>query len=103
MHKGIDFAGIARRAMVEHGFVPEMGEPAMKEVSALRARHHLDREHVKDLRALPWSSIDNDESRDLDQIEVCERVSPSQVKVMVGIADVDARMPKGSPIDERAA
>ena len=102
MHKGIDFAAIARHAMVEHGFVPEMGDLVEKELSGLRDRPR-GKDAVKDLRGLLWSSIDNDESRDLDQIEVCERVSPSVVKVMVGIADVDSCVHKGSPIDKRAA
>jgi ribonuclease R len=108
MHNGIDFAEIARRAMVEHGFLPEMGEPAMGEVAALRphphgTQHDHDDHGVRDLRRLLWSSIDNDESRDLDQIEVCERVSPSLVKIMVGIADVDSYVAKGSALDRRAA
>jgi exoribonuclease-2 len=57
---------------------------------------------VEDLRALPWSSVDNDESRDLDQVEVAERVSGG-IRVMVGIADVDAAVPPDSPIDRFAA
>ncbi|PYX51337.1 MAG: exoribonuclease II, partial [Acidobacteria bacterium] len=58
---------------------------------------------IRDLRNLLWSSIDNDTSRDLDQIEVAERASNGDVKVMVGIADVDAFVPKGTPIDLHAA
>jgi exoribonuclease-2 len=50
-----------------------------------------------------WSSIDNDTSRDLDQIEVAERLSNGDVKVLVGIADVDAFVPKQSAIDQHAA
>ncbi len=49
---------------------------------------------MRDLRNLLWSSIDNDTSRDLDQIEVAERQSNGDVKVLVGIADVDAFVPR---------
>jgi exoribonuclease-2 len=58
---------------------------------------------VQDLRNLLWSSIDNDTSRDLDQIEVAERLPGGEIKVRVGIADVDAYVPKDSPIDQYAA
>jgi len=58
---------------------------------------------VRDLRSQLWSSIDNDTSRDLDQIEVAERLSNSDVKVLVGIADLDAFLPKRSAIDQHAA
>ena len=54
-------------------------------------------------RNLLWSSIDNDTSRDLDQIEVAERLPNGNVKVLIGIADVDAFVPKHTPIDEHAA
>ena len=50
-----------------------------------------------------WSSIDNDTSRDLDQIEVAERLPNGDIKVLVGIADVDAFVPKHSAIDDHAA
>jgi len=57
----------------------------------------------RDLRNLRWSPIDNDTSRDLDQVEVVERLPNGQTKVLVGIADVDAFVPKGSAIDAHAA
>ncbi len=58
---------------------------------------------MRDLRNQLWSSIDNDTSRDLDQIEVAERLSNGSVKIMVGIADLDAFVPKQSAIDQHAA
>lgn len=58
---------------------------------------------VRDLRALPWSSIDNLESRDLDQVEWCERLPGGDIRVLVGIADVDALVPAGTPLDRHAA
>jgi exoribonuclease-2 len=59
--------------------------------------------HIKDLRGLLWSSIDNDTSRDLDQIEVAEKLPNGDVKVRIGIADVDAFFAKTTPIDAHAA
>jgi exoribonuclease-2 len=99
----VDFVAIARKAMLEHGFLPDMGDAVERELARIREESPAGGPEVRDLRSLLWSSIDNDESRDLDQIEVCERVSPRAIKVMVGVADVDSRVPKGSPIDNRAA
>ncbi|MBV9573351.1 MAG: RNB domain-containing ribonuclease [Acidobacteriales bacterium] len=59
--------------------------------------------NVRDLRSLLWSSIDNDTSRDLDQIEVAASLPDGQIKVWVAIADVDVAVPKGSPIDRHAS
>src|SRR5258708_10890116 len=56
-----------------------------------------------DLRALPWSSIDNDESRDLDQLEVCVDAGDGRTRVLIAIADVDALVPRDSPLDAHAA
>ena len=58
---------------------------------------------MRDLRSQLWSSIDNDTSRDLDQIEVAERLPNGDVRVLIGIADVDAFVPKQSAIDQHAA
>jgi exoribonuclease-2 len=58
---------------------------------------------VKDLRNLLWSSIDNDSSRDLDQIEYAERQPDGSTRILIGIADVDGSVPKGSAIDLHAA
>jgi exoribonuclease-2 len=57
---------------------------------------------VRDLRNLPWSSIDNDESRDLDQLEVCDGGSGSPSRVLVAIADVDAFVAQGDAVDGHA-
>ena len=57
---------------------------------------------VRDLRGLLWCSIDNDSSRDLDQLSVAERLASGTVKVLVAVADVDAVVKRGSPIDRHA-
>ena len=59
--------------------------------------------NIRDLRNLLWSSIDNDTSRDLDQVEVAERLPNGETKVLVAIADVDTFVPKSSAIDAHAA
>ncbi len=58
---------------------------------------------MRDLRNLLWSSIDNDTSRDLDQIEVAQSLPDGSTRVLIGIADVDAFVTKGTPIDLHAA
>ncbi|MBI2264096.1 MAG: RNB domain-containing ribonuclease [Armatimonadetes bacterium] len=57
---------------------------------------------VVDLRKMLWCSIDNDDSRDLDQLTVAEELPNGDVKIYVAIADVDALVPKGSPLDRDA-
>jgi len=59
--------------------------------------------NLRDLRHLPWSSIDNDASRDLDQLEVAEESPDGAIAVKVAVADVDAFVEKDSPIDQFAA
>ncbi|HTD22236.1 MAG TPA: RNB domain-containing ribonuclease [Terriglobales bacterium] len=101
----VDLQAIAKQVMLENGFEPEFPAPAQQQLSQLQA--HPPRVaadgNIRDLRNLLWSSIDNDTSRDLDQIEFAERQPDGQTKVLVGIADVDAFVPKSSPIDGHAA
>jgi len=49
------------------------------------------------LRTLPWASIDNDDSGDLDQLSVAQPLGTGAVKILVAIADVDAVVRAGSP------
>ena len=101
----LDLQAIAKQVMQQHGFQPDFPPEVPQQLAALKA--HLPQisagGDVRDLRSLLWSSIDNDTSRDLDQIEVAEQLPNGDVKVMVGIADVDAFVPKGTPIDLHAA
>jgi VacB/RNase II family 3'-5' exoribonuclease len=101
----IDLQQVARQIMTEHGFEPDFREDANQQVSQIQAHPPSvsPAGNIRDLRNLLWSSIDNDTSRDLDQIEVAEQLSSGQTRVMIGIADVDAFVPKGSPIDQHAA
>jgi VacB/RNase II family 3'-5' exoribonuclease len=101
----IDLQAIAKQIMIDHGFQPDFPAEETAQVAQLRAHppQVAATGAVRDLRQLLWSSIDNDTSRDLDQIEVAERLPNGDVKVMVGIADVDAFAPKQTPIDVHAA
>ena len=88
---------IARRVLLENGFEPEIPEGIESTIPA-----HLSADGAVDLRELPWSSIDNEESQDLDQLEVAEQLPDAAIRLKVAIADVDAYVPKGSPIDRYA-
>ncbi len=104
-HNGFDLRAMARQTMIDAGFHPDFPPGVARQVASLRAASSPAMSveaGVRDLRSLLWSSIDNDTSRDLDQIEVAERTSAG-IRVLVGIADVDSAVPAGSPIDEHAA
>ena len=90
----LDMQLVVRRILRDQGFAADL--PAFHLPEAIA-------ESARDLRDLPWSSIDNADSKDLDQIEVAEQVEDDAIRVRVGIADVDAFVPKGSPVDHYAA
>jgi VacB/RNase II family 3'-5' exoribonuclease len=89
---------IAVRAMIDYGLEPELAPRAVEETRRLR---DAPVDGLRDLRSLPWSSIDNDESKDLDQLEVTIEESGG-VRLLVAVADVDALVPKGSALDDHA-
>ena len=101
----IDLQAAAKQVMLERGFEPEFPPQIQQQLSSLQTHppKAVPNGEIRDLRSLLWSSIDNDTSRDLDQIEVAERQPNGDSRVLVGIADVDAFVPKGSPIDQHAA
>ena len=90
--------------MLENGFEPEFPAQVGQQLAELRTHppQAAPNAQIRDLRNLAWSSIDNDTSRDLDQIEVAERLPNGETKILVGIADVDSFVPKSSPIDVHA-
>jgi exoribonuclease II len=98
-HDGFDLAGAARQEMIEHGFSPDFPPEIAQQLAAI---HVQPDPGLRDLTALLWSSIDNDDSRDLDQIEWAER-TPGGIRVLVAVADVDSAVPKATPIDRHAA
>lgn len=100
----LDLQATAKEIMRQYGFEPDFPAPVSTQLANLgQLPQASPSRDVRDMRNLLWSSIDNDTSRDLDQIEVVERVSNGDVKVLVGIADVDACVPKLTPIDQHAA
>lgn len=87
--------------MIRQGFKPDFPAPVMAEVNAAGTAT-VAISACQDLRALLWSSIDNRDSRDLDQIEWAERLPNGNIRVLVGVADVDATVKKGSAADQHA-
>jgi VacB/RNase II family 3'-5' exoribonuclease len=101
----VDLQAVAKEIMRERGFQPDF-TPAINQ-QLIELRNHppviAAGPDMADLRDRLWSSIDNDTSRDLDQIEVAESLHDGGTKVLVGIADVDAFIPKQTEIDQHAA
>jgi exoribonuclease-2 len=95
---------LAVRAMRDRGLDPDMPPRALAEVAAMKAPPQTTEEPTRDLRSLLWCSIDNDDSRDLDQLSVAAPASAAgDVAVLVAVADVDAAVQKGSAVDGHAA
>ena len=92
---------IARRAMIERGLAPDFPLAALDELEAIRAPAGGS-PSSRDLRTLAWASIDNDDSRDLDQLSVADALPDGACRILVAIADVDAPASKGSAIDGHA-
>ncbi|HET7010306.1 MAG TPA: ribonuclease catalytic domain-containing protein, partial [Anaerolineales bacterium] len=106
-HRAI-LEGIAHRAMLERGLLPDFSAAALAELKELPLPADPDGDPpdgsrgVRDLRGLPWASIDNDDSRDLDQLTVAEALPTGRVRLLVAVADVVSMVPDGSAIDEHA-
>lgn len=90
---------IAKQAMLDAGLAPDFSDEAEKQLATIAAPAADD---VPDLTALLWCSIDNDDSRDLDQLTVAEDLGGGRVRAMIAVADVDALVRKGTPIDDHA-
>ena len=93
---------IARRLMREHGLEPDLSTAALEQLRTIGAAPLARGPGIRDLRHLPWCSIDNDDSRDLDQLSVAQPQGGGGVKVLVAIADVDAVVRVSAPLDEHA-
>ena len=90
--------------MLKNGFEPDFSPAVMREVRSLDIPSDDPLPPgVRDLRPLHWSSVDNRESRDLDQIEVAERVADGSIRIRIGVADVDTLVHIGSAADAHAA
>jgi len=93
---------IARKAMFQRGLLPDFSTEALLELGRIQSPATINSTQVKDLRGLLWTSIDNDDSRDLDQLTVAEAMTGDKVKIYVAVADVDSLVRNGSAIDDHA-
>jgi exoribonuclease-2 len=93
----------ARLALRKYGFEPDFPSDAERQLAALPSGPPPGLAPARDLRNLLWSSIDDDQSRDLDQIEVADTAANGATQVRVAIADVDVLVPRGTPLDRHAA
>jgi exoribonuclease-2 len=97
-----DLAQIARQAMIDRGLEPEFSPEVEQEMARITGPARELSPYIRDLTSLLWCSIDNDDSRDLDQLSVSESLASGQTRVLVAIADVDALVKKGTAIDAHA-
>ena len=104
-YRNIDLHAIAREAMGRYGFQPQFPGPVAQEAQGLNQELLLkgQQKEVEDLRSLLWSSIDNADSLDLDQLEYCQPGRDQDIRVKIAIADVDLFVPRASQIDTHAA
>jgi VacB/RNase II family 3'-5' exoribonuclease len=93
---------IARRAMLAYGLLPDFSPAADAELGKIQGAPLQDGALTRDLRNLPWASIDNDDSMDLDQLTVAEIMPNDMIKILVAVANVDVLVQKGSAIDDHA-
>lgn len=93
----------AHTEMIEQGFQPDFPVGTDTELAAIKAHPELpSAPGAQDLLSLLWSSIDNDTSKDLDQIEWAEQLPDGRIRVLIGVADVDVRVPRSSLLDKHA-
>ena len=97
-----ELKAIAHRAMLDNGLEPDFSPQAVDQVRKISKAAADAGPQVRDLRQLLWCSIDNDDSRDLDQLSVAQPGEGGAVKILVAIADVDVTVARGSPVDDHA-
>ena len=97
-----DLVRIAIDAMKERGLEPEFPAPALRQLEAINGLVEDADPRIRDLTDLPWSSIDNDDSLDLDQLTACGQMGSEAVKIFVAVADVDVLVKKNTAIDQHA-
>ena len=106
-------SALAYSAMIERGLKPEGGVEALNQLKLIQKNavditnhksgdHHFIEDDIQDQTDLLWCSIDNDDSKDLDQLTVCKALKDGSMVVMVAIADVDSLVPRNSPLDQHA-
>ncbi len=94
---------IAHKAMLERGLLPDFQAPELAELAAIHEAEKANDMTIRDLRNLAWCSIDNNDSRDLDQLTYADEMGNGNTKILVAVADVDSLVPKNSALDAHAA
>ena len=94
-------ASIAHQAMIDRGLEPDFSREAEQQLATIDAPANENSSAIRDLRNLLWCSIDNDDSRDLDQLTVAEERG-KDVRICIAVADVDALVKRSTPIDDHA-
>jgi exoribonuclease-2 len=102
-HHRHDLERVARRALRDRGLLDTFDNDALDQLAGIRGPGEAKGSEIRDLRSLPWCSIDNDESKDLDQLSVAVDLGDGSVRILVAIADVDTLVGKGTPIDAHAS
>ena len=97
-----ELLSLARAAMLQHGLLPDFSPAVIAETNQITPAAVESGPDIRDLRGLLWASIDNDDSRDLDQLSVSDHAPGGAIKILVAIADVDALVKKDSAIDGHA-
>jgi ribonuclease R len=97
-----ELKAIAHRAMLDNGLDPDFSPAVLDQVRKITKAAVDTAAAVRDLRSLLWCSIDNDDSRDLDQLSVAQPAEAGAVRILVAIADVDVTVARGSPVDDHA-
>src|SRR5450759_1507624 len=100
-HRSI-LESIAHRVMLERGLLPDFSPEVLAEVDKIQEPALAGDAPAHDLRTLPWCSIDNDDSMDLDQLTVAETIQDGTIRILVAVANVDALVKVGSAIDDHA-
>lgn len=95
---------LAVSAMLERGFLPDFSEAVSKEVSAFTEDSlAIDNAAYRDLRSWLWFSVDNIDSRDLDQLTFAEKLPDGKFKIYVAVANVEHLVKRFTAIDTHAA
>jgi len=103
VHHRNDLQRVAHRALYDRGLLDRFDNAVLGQLDGIYGASTESGDDIRDLRGLPWCSIDNDESRDLDQLSAALDLGDGSVRVFIAIADVDTLVVKGTPIDAHAA
>lgn len=101
MKAAVDLSNLASVVMKEKGLQPEFSREEVEQVAQI-TKPAPPSPDMTDLRKLLWCSIDNDDSRDLDQLTYAEKNADQTTTIWIAIADVDALVKKDTPIDVHA-